>query len=212
MSGPFSFTVAVISGQKDSDVLVVGASAFLYVGWMSLDLISPNKGLRDEIYSCLDLFSMRGHFVNRPDISHAKYSAKRIKNNLTDDSISASLFWIALDKQGYSLAEKFFDQKGILPKERVYKSVNKLNLVENPMPPYPDGQTTKDFFREVKSRLQAIDDENKEVKWEVGRQALYEKYAPMTEIERKYYLWYKSLQDNLLPWRSMIKEIQSAWS
>lgn len=212
MSGPYSFNVTVISGQKDSNLLVVGASAFLYVGWMSLDLISTNKNLKEEIYLCLDIFSKRGYFAHQPDILHAKYFAERIGTNFTNNSISGSLFWIALDKQGYSLAEEFFNQKGIIPKEKVYKSVCKLNLVEHPMPLYPESQVSTEFFREVMHKLYTIDREHKEVKWEVGRQALYEKYAPMTDIEQKYYSWYKLLQDNLLPWRNIIKEIQSVWS
>lgn len=212
MSGPYSFNVAVISGQKDSALLVVGASAFLYVGWMSLDLISTNKNLKEELFLCLDNFSKRGYFVYQPDITHAKFFAERMNTNFTSNLISGCLFWIALDKQGYSLAEEYFNQKGIDPKEKVYKSVSKLNLVQHPMPLYPENQGSEEFFRKVRHNLYAIDIQYREVKWEVGRQALYEKYAPLTDMEQKYYSWYKLLQDNLLPWRNIIKEIQSAWS
>lgn len=212
MSGPYSFTVTLISGQKDSSLLVVGSSAFLYVGWMSLDLISINNNFKEEIYLCLDVFSKRGHFTHQPNISHAKSFAKRMHKDFSDSSILENLFSIALDKQGYLLAEEFFNQKGISPNEKVYGSVCKLNLVKQPMPPYPENNGSLEFWNEVRRNLYKIDREHKEVTWEVGKQALYEEYVPVTALEKKYYSWYKLLQENLLPWRYTIQEIQSAMS
>jgi hypothetical protein len=212
MSGPYSFTITVISGQDNSGLLVSGASAFLYRGWMSIDPISTNKNLLEELYLCLDIFSKRGCFVQQPDEAHARYFAKRIDTDFVNYSISAGLFWIALDEQGYSLAKELFAQQHGLPDEKVYKSVCKLNLVAQPMPPYPETAVSTEFWRQIYGKLNRIDWDLHSIKPQKERWKLFEQYMPMTAIEKEYYSWYKLLHDNLLPWRDTIGRIQSDWS
>ncbi len=101
-----------------------------------------------------------------------------------DDTLStAGLFWLALDKEGERLARDIFRANGDSPDARVYRSVHKLNLLEPSISPPPDIPFPVE-----------------------GRQ------GESGGEQEVYFAWFESLYEAILPWRGIIKNIQSDFS
>jgi hypothetical protein len=200
-------SITVISGQKNAAEIVIAASLFIEINHVVPLPISTNKDIRDDFFLSLENFRIRESFMH----FKSEYYAKNIKTP-NDYEIPFGDLCLALDKQGYAVALSIFSKFGLNPEEKVHQSIGKLNLIEQNIPPYPEIQTTSEYWKEIRSELNRIGWERRRVKSQKGRRALFEKHVPMDPIEKEFYYWYKFLYDSLLPWKETCGKIMSAWS
>ena len=171
--------MTLISGGQQSGEIVLAAAAFLSMSFLTIDCICTDRNARVEFLTVLR------HFIGRPGVHFYNSPCSSVKALAEpNDSISTQgLFWLALDKEGESLARDIFRANGDSPDARVYHSVHKLNLLEPPISPPPDTPLPVEVW-EQESR----------------------------DEEKVYFAWLESLYEAILPWRELIKNIQSDFS
>jgi len=123
----------MISGQEFSGEIAVAASTFLSMGYLSISLVGKDGSIRPEFLKALDIFGNREgiYYHDGPD----KFSKRLIEPSNHISTID--LFWLALDKEGETIAKNIFDANGELPDKVIYRSVHKLNLIEQTISPPP---------------------------------------------------------------------------
>jgi len=201
---PHTISIVLISGQANSGELVLAASAFLssVTEFLYIVPVSTSKSIREEFYLSLDAFRIREClYPLQPN-----YVAPKIVE--PHDGTATGLFWLALDNQGASIAREFFSANGESSEEIVYQSVRKVNLIEQTISSPPEIVTSSEFWSQIINELNRVSWEHRKVKSKKGRQALFDKYVPMTSKEKVYYLWHKSLYESLMPWARNIDNIQ----
>ena len=201
MSGPFGVSITVISGQNYSREIVVAASAFLSMPFLSIDPVAKDATLRQDFLAAFNLF------VNREKIDYyewPRYFDERVLH--ISSSISAGgLFWLALDQEGESLAKNIFEANKVLSNERVYRSVCKLNLLEQALPPPP---IRKPFWQKLLSGQPMHPDSTRSPAYHT----YMNKQPRLTHQQALYCAWFESLYEALIPWQDTIKNIQSDYS
>ena len=209
MSGPFGVNMTIVSGQKHSGEIVIAASTFLSMVFLSIDLVVTDEIIRPEFLTALDIFGNREglYFRDRPD----SLPAKLIKPN-NNISTKGDLFWLALDKQGESLAKDIFAANGELPDERVYRSVQKLNLIEQTIVAPPRAPLSLQVWEESRRKHHSLSVEYHKLKPKESLLSYISKHALLTPEENLYYAWCESLYEILIPWQDIIKDIQSDFS
>ena len=179
MSGPFGVHMTLISGRQHSGEIVVAAATFLSMGFLTIDCVCTDRHVRLEFLTALR------QFTGRPGMDPYKRPDSFVKA-LVEPSISVStkgLFWLALDREGQSLARDIFRANEEPADARVYHSVHKLNLIEQTISPPPDPP-----------RPVAV--------WEQDARG----------EEKAYFACLASLYETILPWRQIVKNIQSDFS
>jgi hypothetical protein len=205
--GIHAISATIISGHKNATEIVVAASVFLEMGYVGISPISTNRNIRDDFFLSLESFRIRESFMH----FKSDYYAKNIKTP-DDHEILLGDLCLALDEQGYAIAQRIFSKIGENPEEKVYQSVCKLSLIEKQILPYPETQTTSEYWKKISSELNRIGWERRRVKSQKGRRALFERHVPMDSTEKEFYSWYKLLHDSLMPWKETFGNIMSAWS
>ena len=207
--GPHGVDIAVISGQKNGGELVIAASLFLQMQYLSITPVSPNKNAREEFLLSLSIFSYREYAYNSSP--YDQWFIQKITEP-NDRLATTSLFWLALDEQGYSAAREALSANGLFPDQHIYQSIRKLNRMDHDIPSYPQAQTPPEFWRRIQSDLYRVAWEHRRVKSLKGRRKLFNEHLPVSSVEKDYYSWFQSLHDDLVPWKEMIYNIQSDWS
>jgi hypothetical protein len=201
MSGPFGVNITVISGQNYSREIVVAASAFLSMPFLSIDPVATDATIR------LDFLTAFNRFVNLEKIDYyewPRYFDERVIQ--PSNSISTGdLFWLALDQEGESLAKSIFEANGESPNERVYHFVRKLNLIEQTIPSPPVRQP---FWQNLFSRKLKHPESTSLASYQGYRN----KQPRLTHEQILYYIWFEALYEALIPWMDIIKNIQSDFS
>jgi hypothetical protein len=201
MSGPYGVRIKVISGQIYSREIVVAASAFLSMPFLSIDPVATEATLRQDFLAAFNLF------VNREKIDYyewPRYFDERIIQ--PSNSISTGgLFWLALDKEGESLAKNIFETNKVSSNERVYHSVCKLNLLEQTLPPPP---IRKPFWQKLFLGQLIHPDSTASPSYH----SYMNKQPRLTHLQALYCAWFESLYEALIPWQDLIKNIQSDYS
>lgn len=200
MSGPFGVRIKIISGREFSRELVVAASTFLSVPFLTIDPVAADERLWPEFRRALHAFCTR----ERIDYHEGptSFSGSCIK---PDNTISTGgLFWLALDPEGESVARRIFEANGVSPEESVYHSVRKLNLIEQtiPSPPVRIPFWQKLFSRRLKQPQPAPP----------SYQEYRNRQPWLTPEQARYYAWFEALYVALIPWGDIIKNIQSDYS
>ena len=182
MSGPFGVSMTVISGGKFSREMVVAASTFLSRSFLSIYPVATEERIRPEFYQGLLAFCRREKIDYREGPTH--FSRECIKPGPTVST--DGLFWLALDPEGEALARSMFEANGVLPEERIYHAVRRLNRLEPTVPAPP---ARDPLWR----RLFSLD--------------------PWLAVEQaRYYAWFETLYLALIPWGDTIRNIQSDYS
>jgi hypothetical protein len=207
MSGPFGVRITVISGKKLSGEIVVAAATLLQMGFLYIDLVAADTTIRQECLTTLKIFCNRKRIDcrNKPE----EYARRVIQASKT---ISAGdLFWLALDKEGESLAKDIFKANGEHPGKRVYHSVNQLNLIEPTIEPLPQiassTATQKNFWQKVFPPRT-----HPKPKPVQTYQPYMNRLAPLTPQQSLHYAWCEMLHEALIPWQDTIRNIQSDFS
>lgn len=208
MSGPFGVSITVISGQKFSGEIAVAASTFLSMGYLSISLVGKDGNIRQEFLKALDVFRNREgiYYHDEPD-----YFAKRLiepSNNIS----TKDLFWLALDQEGESIAKNIFDAHGELPDKVIYRSVHKLNLIEQTISPPPQVHLPLHVWEESRQHHFALSLRYHKLKPNESYHSYMDDQAPLMPEEKLYYAWCESLYESLIPWQDTIKNIQSDFS
>lgn len=204
MSNPYGVSYAVISGQENASELVVAASTILLMDWQSITPISKDNKVRREFLLALDTFNLRERYPissRQEELSQKIIHPKEVISGNNE-------FWIALDKQGYDLAKDILlSNKEIIDKP-VYKSLSKLNLLEQLVVPPPQTKTTTDFWMNISVEINVLMYRQQADVSKTSYQSFINTYVPITQIEKEYYSWFKSLYEILLPWRQSIRTFQ----
>jgi hypothetical protein len=205
MSNPYGVSYAVISGQKNAGEVVVAASTILLMDWQSITPVSANKNVRKEFLLAIDAFSWREKYA----IAYSKqeeFAEKIIEPG--GNLFMGNEFWLALDEQGDSIARDILSANGESPDKTVHKSIRKLNSIGQTLPP-PEINTSADFWTKIIVGLIRLSHEHYETKSKDTYQSFVNSRLPMTPLENEYYSWFKSLYENLVPWRKTIRGFQS---
>ncbi len=208
MSGPFGVNMTVISGQKYSREIVVAAATFLSMGFLSIRLVANDGTVRQEFLKALDIFKHREGIDYReiPD-SYAKRLIEPRHVTFTKD-----LFWLALDKEGESLAKDILVKNGELPDKRVHQSVHKLNLIEQTILPPPQVQIPLQSWEECRHKHFSLSVHYHKLKPKESLLSYMSANAPLSPDEKSYLAWCESLYESLIPWQDNVKTIQSDFS
>ena len=208
MSGPFGINMTLISGQEISAEIVVAASTFLSRGFVSISLVSIDGCVREEFSKALEIFRIREgiYYHDGPD-----YFAKKLiepNNGLS----TKDLFWLALDKEGESLAKTIFEANGESPAKTIYRSVHKLNLIEQEIVSPPQARLPLELWEESRKRHFSLSLDYGKQKPNESRQSYMSNHAPLMPEQKLYYEWCEQLYESLIPWQDIIKNIQSDFS
>ena len=201
MSGPFGVRITVISGQKCSREIVVAASTFLSRTFLTIDPVAADVSLRQEFLAALNTFGS----LERIDYYQGPwcFAGKVIQPSNTIST--GDLFWLALDKEGESLARDIFEANGESLDKRVYHAVRKLNLIEPIIPPPPH---RKPFWQKLFSARPRQPEPGPMPSY----QAYRKKLPWITPQQAQYYAWFEALYEALIPWQDIIRNIQSDYS
>ena len=124
-------------------------------------------------------------FAGHPGM-YSYHSPDSFVNALVEpnDTISTKgLFWLALDTEGENLAKDIFRAHGEPVDTRVYQAVHKLNLIEQPIQPPAEVPLPVEVWK-----------------------------REQRDEEKAYIAWFESVYEAVLPWREVIKNIQSDFS
>ncbi len=199
-------SIAIISGQKYAGEVATLASAFLDMSYLSITPVSINSSVGEDFSLPLEIYRLRDYSIHYQWGYEKKLTLPN--NNLFDNA----LFWLAIDKEGYTIASDIVAENGSSPNEKVYKSVSKVNLLTPQVPPYPEIVSSPKFWGKIKSALYQVEQNNKGVKSQEGRKKILEKHVPITPVEKAYFTWYNLFRESLTPWNIIIKSIISDWS
>ena len=200
MSGPFGVRITVISGQMFSREIVVAASTFLSMRFLSIDPLAAGERTLPEFLQALSSFCIRERIDYFEGPIHFSRSCIQ-----PDPAVSAGgLFWLALDPEGESLARGIFEAGGKSPDERVYGSVHRLSRIEQTIPPPPVWIPLwqKLFSARKHPRPAPLP----------SYQEYRRRYPQLTPERARYFAWFESLYVALIPWGDTIKRIQSDYS
>jgi len=208
MSGPFGVNMTVISGQRFSGEIAVAASTFLSMGFLSISPVAKDTIIRQEFLKALDIFRHREkiYYHERPD-----YFVERLVKS--DTSISTKdLFWLALDKEGESIAKSIFSTNGDLPDKVVYRSIRKLNLIDQTISPPPQEHVLLQIWEKCRQQYFSLSISYDKSKQMESYRSYMDKNARLTSEQKSYCAWCEQLYENLIPWQDTIKSIQSDFS
>jgi hypothetical protein len=201
MSGPFGVRMTIISGQMFSRELVVAASTFLSMRFLSIDPVAEGERTRPEFLRALSAFCNREHIDYYEGPLHFSRSCIR-----PDPAMSTGgLFWLALDPEGEALARCIFEANGTASEEQVYHLVRRLNRIEQMISPPPIRiPFWKNLFsRQLRQSLPTTLPSYQEYR---------NKYPHFTPEQARYFAWFEALYIALIPWGDTIKNIQSDYS
>lgn len=208
MSGPFGVNMTVISGQRFSGEIAVAASTFLSMGFLSISPVAKDAIIRQEFLKALDVFGRREniYYYERPD-----YFAERLVKS--GNTISTKdLFWLALDEEGESIAKSIFSTNADLPDKVVYRSVRKLNLIDQTISPPPQEHVSLQIWEKSRQQHFSLSISYDKSKLKESYRSYMDKNAPLTPEQKSYCAWCEQLYESLIPWQDTIKSIQSDFS
>jgi hypothetical protein len=208
MSGPFGVNMTLIGGGKSSGEIVVAAATFLSMNFLSIRVVALEGKIRREFLMALEVFGEREHldYQTRPD----EFVRRLVKPTYRTDT--HGLFWLALDKQGTFLAKAIFRAQGVSRDQSVYRSVRKLNQIESTIAPPPGEPVLLRVWEEAKQRAFRLSIDHHKQKVEQGYRSYMDSRAPLTPEQSRYYVWFESLYEVLIPWQDVIRNIQSDYS
>lgn len=208
MSGPFGVNMTVISGQERSGEIVLAAASFLSMGFLSIDCVCTDRTVREEFLTLLYVFADRAKrsYYESPKDFLQKLTAP---GNMTT---TGDLFWLALDREGDSRAREILAANGEQADKRVYRSVNRLNLLEREIPPPPPVIIAANTWIEARLRHTSPTFGDYLRQLEQSSRSSPNERSPLPSEEQGYYAWCESLYKALIPWQELIKGIQSDFS
>lgn len=208
--GPHGISLILISGQENSGEIAVAASLFIEGTFQYITPVSINHNVRKEFLLSLATFYYREYNTS------SSYKEKQLTERLAEPNSSlierADLLWLALDDQGYTIAQKILTENGISPDTTVYDEIRTLNQIQQAIPPMPKAPLSLEFWSEINFRLHEIASKHRRVRTQRWRRKLFDKHVPISPIEKEYYSWYEALHASLLPWKETIKKMQEDWS
>jgi len=208
MSGPFGVSLTVISGQKHSGEIAVAAATFLSMGYMSVDPVGRDRNIRPEFLKVLHIFANREgiYYDKQPEYYAGKLTTP------DNDLSTKDLFWLALDKEGETIAKGIYEANGDLADKRIYHTVHKLNLLEPLVTPPPELSLPLQVWEETRLHLFGLAVEYRKVKGKQSYSSYMNENVVLLPEQKLFYDWCEELYESLIPWMDTIKNIQSDYS
>ncbi len=208
MSGPFGVSLTVISGQKHSGEIAVAAATFLSMGYMSVDPVGKDRKIRPEFLKILHIFAYReGIYYDKQPEYYAEKLTIPGKDLSTKD-----LFWLALDLEGEAIAKSIYEANGDLADKRIYRTVNKLNLLAPVVPPPPEASLPLQVWEETRVHLFCLAVGYRKVKGKQSYSNYMNENVVLLPEQKVFYAWCEDFYESLIPWMDTIKNIQSDYS
>lgn len=204
MSGPYPTSVTLVSGRGDANEILYVCGAFVHCSYNSLYLVSRNtraeKALNLAPFIILDL-------LFPIDYLDAVLKQPILK---VEQASPSTLFWIALDESGYSLAQRFFYKHRIDFAKPVYKNVKKLNRIDSKIPPYP--YLSKKVWMNLLDQILLYRHKCIRIRNPVERREFLLKHIHLPPEVDIYIKWMEAVKEIMRPWKKIIQDIQSDWS
>lgn len=192
----------IISGQKNAGEVVTHASAFLHMEYLYITPVSTNLHVSDDFDVPISIYLKRDYSVRYHNPGYHK------KLVLPDDNLSnMGLFWLAIDKEGYSIARQIVSRNNLSPDEKIHNTVLRVNLITPEISPCPNIIASSRFWLKIRSALYQAEQKYPGRKSKEGRKKIFEKHVPISSIEKGFFSWYKLLHERLEPWKKTIKNI-----
>lgn len=121
-------------------------------------------------------------------------------------------FCLALDLEGYAIAKDIFLANGNNPDEKVHDFVCKLNLLDRRILPPPTSTLSIDYLSKIKDNLGFLSLDYDKLHSKESFQLFVEKRITMTDNEKDYYSWLRTLYEYIMPWKKIVGKIQSVYS
>lgn len=152
MSGPFGVNMTIVSGQKFSGEIAVAAATFLSMNYLTIHVVSTDDHIRRELLNALNIFG------NKPGLYYQTQPREFVERLTTmkHKTFPKDFFWLAMDKEGETIAKKILEENGELPAKRVYQSVHKLNLIEQSITHPPLTPEEKYYLEWCKSLYESL--------------------------------------------------------
>lgn len=205
MSVPFGVSITLVSGQDSSAECVLTASAFVTMCYLSIYPVCPKRHIRDEFLLALSSYGVRENMYFFRELEH--FAKGLIVPNSSE--AAKGLFWLALDMAGEEIARETIRASGKSPEESIYRIVPRLNLLEQPISPPPQVYVPLDVWKKTLRNDVSVALNYKKERSSQSLSTYMDLHAPLLSEQRLYHEWFRTFQNRLMPWRTIIQRIQS---
>ena len=205
MSVPFGVSVTLVSGQDGSAECVLTASVFMTMCYLSIYPVCPERDIRDEFLLALSSYGVRENIYFFRELEHF---AKGLIDPDSDEA-TKGLFWLALDQAGEEIARETVMASGKSPEESIYHIVPRLNLLEQPISPPPQVYVPVDVWKKTLRNDVAVVLNYRKERSNQSLSTYMDVHAPLLPEQKLYHEWFRTFQNRLMPWRTIIQRIQS---
>lgn len=205
MSAPFGIHITVVSGQRFSGEIAVAASTFLAMDYLAIRLLSNEGSVREEFLKALEVFEDREGFYYRKRPRDFVEKLMKPQGNIPIDDF----FWLALDKEGETIATNIFAANGEVPHQLVHRLIRKLNLLEQTILHPPQVHVPLQYWQESAEKQSSLSYSYRKLKPKKSYQLYMNENAPLSPEQTLYCDWFERLYESLISWQDTIKGIQS---